>query len=266
MSTCDGLLRQRVDNKDLLLFGLTLDSFSGTIVEMYHATGYDGLLIDREHSALNLETISEYIRLARVLGLPCMVRVAENCYHQLNPILDQAPDGIFVPRIRSRDEVEELIQTVKYPPEGVRGLASIIVPVSKTLGWGSAAEQIETVNRNLVIGIQIETAEALADVDNIVSVPGVDIALVGPDDLSLALGIPGQYDDAKYVDAVKRIIEACQKHNVLPGTACLDPVKAHSWIELGMKMIWYAVDSFLLWQAGRRQIEALKELLGEGSD
>lgn len=263
MSTSDGLLRKRIDNGDLLLFGLILDRASGATVEMYHALGYDGLLIDREHTALNNETVSDYIRLARALGFPCMVRVVENCYEQLNPILDQAPDGFFVPRIRSRADVEKLIRTVKYPPEGERGLASIIVPASKYLGWGSAAEQIEGINKNLVIGIQIETAEAMESLDDIVSVPGVDIALVGPDDLSLALGVPGQLDDPKYTDAVKRIIEACQRHGVLPGIACAAPEMAHFWIEQGMKVIWYCIDSLLLWQAAKRHLEALKDLLGD---
>jgi 2-keto-3-deoxy-L-rhamnonate aldolase RhmA len=192
-----------------------------------------------------------------------MVRVVENCYQEMNPILDQAPDGIFVPRIRSRQDVETLVRTVKYPPEGVRGLASAICPVSKYLGWGSAAAQIQGVNRNLVIGIQIETAEAMENLHGVVSVPGVDIALVGPDDLSTALGIPGQTAHTRYVDAVKRVIEVCQQHGVLPGIACLDPEQAHFWIERGMKVIWYAIDNSLLWTAGKRHLEALRGLLAK---
>lgn len=261
MRVCSGRLRQRVNDRDLLIFAGIQDSRSSAVVELYQDAGYDALMIDREHTALNDETICDHIRVARALDFPVTVRVAEDCYHELNRTLDQAPDGIFVPRIRSRQQVEAILQTVKYRPLGIRGLAGSTCPVGKYYGWGSVNEQIETVNRNLVVGIQIETAEALADLDGVLSVPGVDMAVVGNDDLSMSMGLPGQLDHPDYVAAVERVIAACRRHGVLPGIAGGDPDFAASWIARGMRVIWYTSDIYLLWDAAVRQLGALKARL-----
>jgi len=258
-----GKLKQMVEARQVIVFGCIQDCRSGAVVEAYHETGYDALLIDREHTPLNTETIAEQLRLARALDFPCTVRVAEDCYHELNRTLDQAPDGIFVPRIRSREQVQRLVETVKYPPEGIRGLAGSTCPAGKYMGWGSVPEQIETINRNLVVGIQIETAEALADLDGILSVPGIDIAVIGNDDLSMGMGIPGQLDTPEYHAAVERVIDACERHGVLPGIAGGDAATICHWAQRGMRVIWYASDICLLWAAAQQQIAGLRGALAE---
>lgn len=264
MRVCTGKLKQMVEARQLIVFGGIQESRSGAVVEAYHESGYDALLIDREHTALNEETIAELLRLARALEFPCMVRVAEDCYHELNRTLDQAPDGIFVPRIRSREQVERLVRTVKYPPLGIRGLAGSTCPAGKYVGWNSVPEQIETINRDLVIGIQIETAEALDDLDGILSVPGIDVAVVGNDDLSMGMGLPGQLDSPEYHAAVERIIDACRRHGVLPGIAGGDPATICHWVQRGMRAIWYASDICLLWTAAQKQLSDLQDALSEG--
>ena len=261
MRVCEATLRKRVENQDLLIFGGITDSRSTAVVEVYKEAGYDVLLIDREHSALSDETIAAHVTLARALEFPCMVKVAEDCYHELNRTLDQAPDGVFVPRIRSREQVEAMVRTVKYPPLGRRGLAGATCPVSKYVGWVSLAEQVEAVNRNLVVGIQIDTVEALSDLDGILSVPGVDIAVVDNDDLSAGMGIPGQLTHLDYLQAVRRVIEVCQRHDVLPGIAVSQPDMAARWIEQGMRAIWYAADVCLIYDGAVRSLRALKEHL-----
>lgn len=264
MRVCSGKLRKRVDNGDLLIFAGIQESRSGSTVEVYCDAGYDALMIDREHTSLSEETISDLVRVARLLDFPVMVRVAEDCYHELNRALDQGPDGIYVPRIRSREQVEQIVRTVKYAPLGIRGLAGSTCPAGKYYGWGSVPEQIETVNRNLVVGIQIETAEALADLDGVLSVPGVDIAVVGNDDLSMGMGIPGELNHPDYIAAVDRMIAACRRHGVLPGIAGGDPDFVSFWIGRGMRVVWYTSDIYLLWDAAVRQLGALKDRLGAG--
>jgi len=261
MKGCTGALRKRVDRKDVLIVGAIMDSRSGAAVEMFHETGYDVLLIDREHTALNSETILEHIRMARALDLPCMVRVADSSYHELCRFLDQAPDGVFVPRIRSRADVEAVVKTVKYPPLGLRGLGGSTCPAGRYMGWPHVSDQVEALNRDVVLGIQIETAEALADLDGILSVPGVDIAVVGNDDLSLGMGIVGQLDSPAYIQAVMKIIAACKKYNVLPGIACGDPPKMKFWMEHGMRMFWSAADVCAMWAGVRDQMKAIRAVI-----
>lgn len=258
MRVCEGLLRKRVEDGDLLIAGGVADSRSASVVEIYCDTGFDFLLIDREHTCLTDETIADHIRVARSLGFPSMVRVVEDSYHELNRTLDHGPDGVFVPRIRTPEQVENIVRIVKYKPDGIRGLAGGGVPIGKYKGWPSLVEQIDTINKNTVVGIQIETAEALANLDDILSVRGVDIAVVGNDDLSIGMGIPGQTKTREYIAEVERVIAACRKHGVMPGIACGDPDIAVYWIERGMRCIWYSTDTCLLYQAAAQGIHAIR--------
>lgn len=261
MKVNEGLLRKRVDNRELLKFVGITESRSSSVIEVMQSAGFDGVLVDREHSALNDETITDHLRVARCLDFPCMVRVCEDSYSELCRTLDQGPDGIYVPRIRSRQQVEKIVKTVRYSPLGQRGLGGVTCPVSRYTGYSHVKEQIEVVNRNLVVGIQIETVEALEDLDGILSVPGIDIAVVGNDDLSIGMGIPGEITSQRYLDAVMRIIEACHRHNVMPGIAGGDPEVMGRWVEKGMRVLWYANDIYLMWMAGVRQLKKLDEVV-----
>jgi 4-hydroxy-2-oxoheptanedioate aldolase len=258
-----GQLKNRVKNKDILLTGCIMDCRSGSVVEMYHEIGFDVIMIDREHTLLNSETVLEHIRLARALGIPSMVRVAEPSYAELNRTMDQAPDGIYIPRIRTRQELEAVIKMIKFPPRGIKGYGASTCPAGKYLGWESPLHQLEYFNNDFVLGIQIETAEALADLDGILSVPGVDIAVVGNDDLTLGMGIPAQFDNPKYIAAVKEIIAICNRHNVLPGIACGDPAKVRFWKEQGMRVFWAAADVVSMWLYTKQSFAAIQSALSE---
>ena len=247
----------------MIITGAIMDSRSGAVIEMFHEIGCDVILIDKEHTAFNYETVSEHIRLARALDIPCMVRVSELNYSELNRTIDQAPDGIYVPRVRTRQEVENIIKTVKYPPLGIRGMGGSTCPAGKYIGWGSLTDQIEYFNNKFVIGIQIETAEAITDLDGILSVPGIDLAVVGNDDLSIGLGIPGQIENPKYTATVKEIIAACNRHGVLPGIPCGDPVKIRFWKEQGMRVFWAVSDIGSLWAYAKQSLEAIRAELAK---
>ena len=237
-----------------------MDSRSGAVIEMYHETGFDVVLLDREHSFLNGETTLEHIRLCRALDMPCMVRVAEPSYAELNRIMDQAPDGIYVPRIRTRKEVEEIIRMIKFPPLGVKGYGASTCPAGKYTGWKpNILEQIDFYNNQLVLGIQIETKEAIDNLEDILSVEGIDIAVVGNDDLTLGLGIPGQFDNPDYINIIKRIIEVCNRYGVMPGIACGDPEKIRFWKNNGMCAFWAAADIVSMWTHTTQVITTIRK-------
>ncbi len=265
MRGCTGVLKKRVAKGEVLLVGCIMDSRSGSAVEMYHSYGYDAVMIDREHTALNSETVLEHIRLCRALEIPAIVRVADASYHELNRTLDQAPDGIMVPRVRTRKDVELVLQTIKYPPVGQRGLGASTGPIGNYVGWPKLEKQIAYVNRQVMVGIQIETAEALADIDNILSVPGIDVGVVGNDDLSIGMGIPGELDNPRYLKAVKTVIAACGRHRVMPGIAGGDPVWVRYWRDKGMRMFWCAADVVSMWEATGKSIAAIRASLAARS-
>jgi len=263
MRGCTGELRRKVESGVILYAGMIHDSRSGAAVEAFHAAGYDVLIVDREHTLLGDETVLEHIRLARALGLPCMVRPADDTYHSVCCVLDQAPDGVFMPRVRTRADAERLVSLAKYPPVGRRGIGGSTCPVGKYVGWRTLADQVQYVNRDLVIGIQLETAEALENLEEILSVPHIDIAVVGNDDLSTSMGIPGEFEHPDYVEAVSRVIDACRRHGVLPGVAVGDPRWARFWAERGARMFWCGSDVIAMWQGVAQQIDGLRAALAD---
>jgi 2-keto-3-deoxy-L-rhamnonate aldolase RhmA len=126
------------------------------------------------------------------------------------------------------------------------------------LGWSRLGDQIDHVNNDLVVGIQIETAEALANIDDILSVPGLDMAVVGNDDLSIGMGIPGQLDSPEYLQAVENVIASCRKHGILPGIAGGEPTWVRYWHDKGMRVFWCAADIVSMWNATRNGISAIR--------
>jgi 2-keto-3-deoxy-L-rhamnonate aldolase RhmA len=112
-----------------------------------------------------------------------------------------------------------------------------------------------------VVGIQIETKEALENLDDILSVPGIDVAVVGNDDLSTGMGIPGQFTSDTYRNAVKDVIKCCNKHGVMPGIAAGDPELVKFWAGHGMKMFWSAADICLLWSGAAKCCAAVRKAL-----
>jgi len=262
MKGCTGKLKQRVKNRDILLHGCVMDCRSGSVIEMYHETGFDVILLDREHTGSSCETILEHIRLARALEIPCMVRVAEISYAELNRVMDQAPDGLYVPRIRTKQDVEEVIRLAKFPPKGVKGFGASTCPAGKYVGWQpDLRQQIDFFNNDFVLGIQIETKEVLENLEEILAVPEIDIAIIGNDDLTLGLGMPGQFDHPDYLAAIRRVIATCQRYGVLPGIACGDPEKIRFWKNEGMRVFWAASDIVSLWTHTRQLMTTIRDLL-----
>jgi 2-keto-3-deoxy-L-rhamnonate aldolase RhmA len=265
MKGCTGHLKARIKRGDTLLQGMIHECRSGVAVEMFHSCGYDTLLIDREHTFFDNETVLEHIRLARALDMPVMVRVPEPTYAWVNCLLDQAPDGIFVPRIRTRAEVEELFKILRYPPQGVRGLGGSTCPAGRFTGWPHVRDQVAYFSENLVVGIQIETAEAYANLDSILSVPGLDIAVIGLDDLSCGLGITGEWNHPRFTEALANIVASCKKHGVLPGLPCGDPAAIARYAAMGFKVFWCASDLMSMWHGVRNQIDGIRAVLGQGN-
>ena len=262
MKGCTGYLKERVRRGDVLLQGMIHDGRSGAVVEMFHECGFDTVIIDREHTYLDNETVLEHIRLARALDLPVMVRVPEPSYAWINCLLDQAPDGIFIPRIRTRAEVEQILRALRYPPQGVRGLGGSTCPAGKFIGWPHVRQQVEYFQEKLVVGIQIETAEAFANLDDILSVPGIDVAVIGQDDLSLGLGILGEGESPEFQAAERKVLEACRRHGVLAGIPAGDPAKIARYVEQGFRVFWCASDLVCMWTGIRQQHNAIARALG----
>jgi len=222
------------------------------------AAGFDFVVIDNEHGAFTLESNLQIIIAARPTGLVLAVRVPDSDYHLIARTLDAGAEGVMVPRVETREQVERIVAAVKYPPLGRRGYGLRAIHTDRQPV--AMPEAIAHVNDNTLIIIQIESAVAVEAIDDLVSVPGVDVALIGPADLSISLGVPGQFEHPKMVEAMQRVIQGCERRGVAAG-AHLGSVEAWKpWVERGMRCLLCSTDENLLESAGQQTVRALRAL------
>jgi 2-keto-3-deoxy-L-rhamnonate aldolase RhmA len=176
------------------------------------------------------------------------VRVPDLAYPYLAQPLDAGAQGIMLPRVYSADQVKEAVQIMKYAPLGARGCA--FARGSTAFKGVPIGEGMASANEETMLIVQIETEEAIENSDEILAVPGVDVAFVGPTDLSIALGVPGQTESPVLVAAIEQMIATCQRHGVVPGVQMNDIDLAVRWAGKGMRLISSMSEIALMVSAG----------------
>lgn len=231
------------------------------VVQLLANAGFDFVIIDNEHGGFNIETIADLSRTAKYVGVTPLVRIPEVAYPYIAQVLDAGAQGIMLPRITEAAQVEEAVQCMKYPPLGRRGLA--LSRGHTNFRSGSMPEAIERTNEETLLIVQIETRQAIDAIDAILSVPGVDVALVGPADLSISLGVPGQMEAPVLKEAIETVIAACQRHGVAPAIHMNDLALATYWAKNGMQILSSNAETGLMMKAGREVTGALRGAFGE---
>ncbi len=226
------------------------------IMQLLVNGGFDFAIIDNEHGPFNIETIADLSRTAVALGITPIVRVPDIAYPYIAQALDAGAQGIMAPRIYTAAQTKQVVDTVKYPPVGQRG--SAMNRGQTTFRGGNVIEMMEEANQESLVIIQVETAAALESIDEIVSVPGVDVAFIGPNDLSIALGVPGQTTSSVLVDAIERVMDACVRHNVTAAIQMNDMKLALHWAKQGFRMLSYSAETSLLTSAALTATASLR--------
>ena len=202
--------------KDMLKTGKTAVGTSASLnspVELLADAGFDFLLFDTQHSPVEIKDLHNQLRAMRGKKAIPIVRVGHNYQDQICYALDIGAKGIIVPMVNSKEETAHMVRCCKYPPEGIRSAAGMRGE------WGEFEdfnEYMSAVNEEVLIIPMIETSKALKNLDEILSVPGIDVLLVGPSDLSIALGIALDYHNPKYRETLDHIAEACNEAGVIP--------------------------------------------------
>jgi len=186
------------------------------VAEWLSRVGFDWLLLDSEHTPNSYETLQRQMQAMNGSGCIPIVRPQWNDPVVMKRVLDIGAYGVLIPWVNSREEAENAVRYCKYPPEGMRG-------------WGPRRagmfdpDYYQTANDELLITIQIETQEALDNLDEILSVPGIDACYIGPWDLSVSLGfgIPPDWNAPRYQAAFDKVLEAAAKHGKPAGMFCL---------------------------------------------
>jgi 2-keto-3-deoxy-L-rhamnonate aldolase RhmA len=211
-----------------------------------------GAWFDQEHSAISQGELELLVMAARAAGIDAFARVPPSDYVTIMRPYEAGCSGIMVAQIRTIDEVEEVVAWAKYPPLGRRGIYGSNAECN--YGMTDMQAHVERANRERWIAIQIETAEALDNVEHIASTAGVDWIFVGPADLSLNLGIPGEFGHPRFLEALVRISAACRANGKPWGTLCLHIDYARKCRELDCGLFSLHGDSVVV-RAGLAAVE-----------
>ncbi len=230
------------------------------IAVLFSQAGFDFFFIDLEHSCFSLETVSNMVMAARAADIPVIVRPSRrSSANYLSRPLDIGASGLLVPQIRNRQETEDVVRWSRYQPLGERGMA--LSRQHTFYQGGNAPDTMRQLNEQILLAIQIENRDALENLDDILSVAGVDVAFVGPADLAAALERPGESSHPEVEAAIHRVIEVSEQKGIIPGIFTGSSDKAKYWIDRGMKMIGYCTDIALIQQVCRSSVQALRAAL-----
>ncbi|MAF54346.1 MAG: aldolase/citrate lyase family protein [SAR202 cluster bacterium] len=249
-------LKERLIDNETAIGTMVQEVTSPAIAQIMHSVGFDFFMIDGEHSPFNPETVQGIVRVGRLLDMSPLVRVRALDYSLIAGYLDSGAMGIMLPRVESREDAEGLLSCMKYPPLGVRGLSSD-APHSD-YQFGPLDEFIEVQNNETLAIVQIERTAAIENLDAILSVPGVDVALVGPEDLSLSLGVPGQTSHPSVQEAIQRVVDVSTAHGVVPGIHMGSVEALVNWQKQGMRMLMYNSDLGFVMEAGEAGLAILR--------
>lgn len=220
--------------------------------------GCDYVLFDTEHSGFGFETIKNAVRWFEAASLPAIVRVPSKAYDQMARAADMGAEGIMVPMVDTAEEAKALVANIKYPPVGRRGVA-LGVAHDGYAASGVVAERLTAANERICLFAQIETAAGAENVEAIAAVDGVDCLWVGHFDLSASLGIPGEFQHPRFLDAIDRTVAACRKHNKALGRLVPDAATGVDYAARGFDYLCWSGDVWALQAAIRGGIDAMRD-------
>jgi len=222
--------------KDLLKSGKTVIGTAGSPsvdVSVLADSGFDFLLFDTQHSPWEIKQLQPSVQAMRGKKAAPIIRVSDNRADLICFALDAGARGIVVPMINTKEEAAAMVRACRYSPLGVRSNAGIRGE------WGETKDYrgyLDAVNEGLLIIPMIETNQAIDDIDEILSVPGIDVLLVGPSDLSIELGVPLDYPSDTYQRGLDKIAAACKNHGVVPGMYFIPPgMDPNFYVDKGFK-------------------------------
>ena len=248
-------LKQKLKNNELTL-GSWIMVGNQMSVEVMALAGFEWLVVDIEHTAINMETTQMLITTIQANDMKALIRVSKNEEVVIKKVLDMGADGIIIPMVNSKEDAEKAVSFAKYPPFGKRG-----VGLYRAQKYGTKFEEYKKwVDEELVIIAQIEHIDAVNNIDDIIQVEGIDGTIVGPYDLSGSMGFPGDFERDDVKEAVQKVLDACKKHNMPSGFHVVDtdPKTLNLKIEQGCTFLAYGIDYFFMRDAAINGMKNIK--------
>ena len=243
--------RRRVLDREVLA-GTFVNMGSSISVEIAGQSGFDWVLIDREHGIGGQESLIHQLQAASATTAAPIVRIPWNDPQHFKRVLDLGAAGIMVPYVSSASEAEQAVASMRFPPHGIRGVAKL----NRASRFGQTFEEYFAHAHELLLTVvQIETAAALASIDAIAATAGVDVLFVGPLDLSVSLGVPQQFDHPRFKEACRAVAAAAAKARKAAGILLTSVDQIDATIEAGFTFVALGSDSGLV-AGGMRDLAA----------
>lgn len=246
-------VRNKLKNKEKV-FGTTISSLNWSgLVQMFKNEVLDFLIFDFEHGRLTAESSEEMLRMCNVLGVPAIARVQEIGYAYMSKIFDMGADGILVPRVETVEQVETVFKSIKFPPLGKKGCGGF----SLLHGGISSVEEF---NQKKIVFLQIESPLGIENLEGMLKVGHVDGVIIGPNDMSIAMGIPWEFDNPKLLDGIDAVMNICKKNDLSCGIYCDNEEEVRHWRKKGMNIIWASGDLGFINKAYADLCKCIKEI------
>ena len=248
-------LKNKFKNREKI-FGGWVSFGHPSICETFLNANFDFIAIDMEHSTISINEAQRIIAASQSRNIPCLPRPVSHSNDWFKPLLDSGADGFFITTVDSDKDVINIIDIVKYPPTGKRSYG-----LNRAQNYGFDAEDyFKNWNENSLIIIQIESIEAVNNIENIIAFDEIDGVMIGPYDLSGSLNVPGQTSHSSVIDASKKVIEACRNAGKSCGTQISDPNSENLEILFnhGYTFAILGSDLFALWKWSQKIKELIK--------
>lgn len=225
--------------------GSWLSCYDPAIAEIMANLGFDWVIIDSEHAPFSLPLMENMLMAFNGTETTPLIRVPWNDPVMIKQALDIGPAGVLVPLVNSAEEARRAVAACKYPPEGVRGVS----PRRASSYFADFTDYLARANDETIVTVQIEHIQAVESIDAILEVPGIDVALVGPADLTASLGLLPQFTHARVQEAIRKVLARCLERKVAFGIHTGSPSDARLWASRGAQFVAMGMDIVFLRQA-----------------
>jgi 2-keto-3-deoxy-L-rhamnonate aldolase RhmA len=247
-------LRERIAAREELQGSFVLELPARAAVEAYALAGFDFVVLDLEHSAIDFGLLSMLIATCQAVGIASLVRVEGDSTSSMTRILDMAPAGVMVPGVRSAAESSAVVAAARYHPGGRRGLA----PIVRHELQSDPARGVQGRDAVTTVVVQLEAADALPEAAAMAATPGVDVVFVGPYDLSQSVGHPGELDHPEVIAAGERLAERVAAHAAL-GVYLERPEQIARWRAIGASFFTLRTDGRIFLDACRHTLDQFRQ-------
>jgi len=240
---------------DQTQWGLWLGLPDSSCAEICAGAGFDWLLIDGEHAPFDNRAIMTHLQAMAPYPVSPIVRPPEGRTALIKQLLDMGAQTLLIPMVDTPEQASELVQAVRYPPEGIRGLGTSL---ARGANWNRIPGYLHNANREICLIVQAETRTAMDNLAEITAIDGVDAVFIGPSDLSASMGYVGNPDHPEVVAAIEQGIRTINAAGKAAGLMSLNQQQARHYVEVGAKFVGIGVDTLLLANGAKSLINAFR--------